>query len=185
VVIGPACETNETGGVYVVPAFVGLGAPHRDEAARGLICGLTRGTRQNQVARIVIESIAYQVRDVFDAIQEGAGMPLQALLADGGATRNDQLMQFQADILGCKVLRNSSPDVSALGAAFLAGLATGVWFDVNQIAALSQEFDRFNPQMSESRRAAMLICIKGGRPRWVEQLDRSICRLTQIFSERK
>jgi len=152
VVTRQACETDETGGVYVVPAFVGLGAPHWDEAARGLICGLTLGTRQNHVARAVIESIAYQVRDVFDVMQQEAEAPFEALLADGGAANNDQLMQFQADILGCIVLRNTSADISALGAGFLAGLATGVWSDVNQIAGLNQEFDRFDPQMSESRR---------------------------------
>jgi glycerol kinase len=90
-----AQEVTETAGVYVVPAFVGLGAPHWDEAARGMICGMTRGTTQTHVARAVIESIAYQVRDVFDAMQEDAGIALRSLLADGGATRNDQLMQFQ------------------------------------------------------------------------------------------
>jgi glycerol kinase len=150
-----ASETTETDGVYVVPAFVGLGAPHWDEKARGLICGLTRGTTKNQVARAILESIAYQVRDVFDAMQEDAGMPLQSLLADGGATRNDQLMQFQADILRCSVLRNSSAEVSALGAAFLAGLATGVWSDLSEIVALKREFDRFDPKMDESRRAEL------------------------------
>jgi glycerol kinase len=150
-----ACQAPETAGVYVVPAFVGLGAPHWDEAARGLICGLTRGTTSAHVARAVLESIAYQVRDVFDAMQQDAGIALQSLLADGGAARNDQLMQFQADILGCPVLRNASPDVSALGAGFLAGLATGIWSDLDQIAALPREFDRFKPKMDESRRAEL------------------------------
>jgi glycerol kinase len=150
-----AAETRETAGVYVVPAFVGLGAPHWDESARGLICGLTRGTTQNHVARAVLESIAYQVRDVFDAMQEEAGIPLNALLADGGATRNDQLMQFQADILGCQVLRNCSPDVSALGAGFLAGLAVGIWSDLEEIAKLPGEFVRFEPRKDESQRAEL------------------------------
>jgi glycerol kinase len=150
-----AGEAAETAGVYVVPAFVGLGAPHWDEAARGLICGLTRGTTSAHVARAVLESIAYQVRDVFDAMQQDAGIALRSLLADGGAARNDQLMQFQADILACPVLRNASPDVSALGAGFLAGLATGIWSDLNQIAALPREFDRFEPKMAESRRAEL------------------------------
>jgi glycerol kinase len=147
-----AAETDDTGGVYLVPAFVGLGAPHWDESARGLICGVTRGTNQNHVARAVLESITYQVRDVFDAMQEEAEIPLNALLADGGATRNNQLMQFQADILGCQVLRNSSQDVSALGAGFLAGLAAGIWSDLSEISALDRQFDRFDPQMRESRR---------------------------------
>jgi glycerol kinase len=150
-----ARQAPETAGVYVVPAFVGLGAPHWDQAARGMICGLTRGTTSAHLARAVLESIAYQVRDVFDAMQEDAGIALQSLLADGGATRNGQLMQFQADILGCPVLRNSSPDVSALGAGFMAGLATGIWSGLDEIAALPREFDRFEPTMTESRRAEL------------------------------
>jgi glycerol kinase len=150
-----AREVSDTAGVYVVPAFVGLGAPHWDEAARGMICGMTRGTTQTHVARAVIESIAYQVRDVFDAMQEDAGIALRSLLADGGATRNDQLMQFQADILSCAVLRNSSPEVSPLGAAFLAGLATGFWSSLDEVAALSREFERFEPKMPDSQRAEL------------------------------
>jgi glycerol kinase len=151
-VAGLALGAIDTSGVYLVPAFVGLGAPYWDEQARGMICGITRGTTAAHVARAVIESIAYQVRDVFDAMQEEAGIALRSLLADGGATRNDQLMQFQADILGCAVLRNTSPDVSALGAGFLAGLATGIWSDLDQIAALPRRFDRFEPRMTETRR---------------------------------
>jgi glycerol kinase len=150
-----AQEVADTAGVYLVPAFVGLGAPHWNEAARGMICGMTRGTTSAHVARAVIESIAYQVRDVFDAMQEEAGITLRSLLADGGATRNNQLMQFQADILNCAVLRNSSPEVSPLGAAFLAGLAIGFWSDLEQIAALPGEFDRFEPKMPNSQRAEL------------------------------
>jgi glycerol kinase len=150
-----AQEVTDTAGVYVVPAFVGLGAPHWDEAARGMICGMTRGTTQTHVARAVIESIAYQVRDVFDAMQEDAGIALRSLLADGGATRNDQLMQFQADILNCAVLRNSSPEVSPLGAAFLAGLATGFWSNLDEVAALPREFERFEPKLPDSQRAEL------------------------------
>ena len=147
-----AQSVTDTEGVYVVPAFVGLGAPYWDEAARGIVCGVTRGTTSRQVARAVIDSIAYQIRDVFDLMQAESGNKLEALLADGGATRNDQLMQFQADILGCPVLRNTSPDVSALGAAFLAGLAAGVWSGIDEIAQLPREFDRFEPKMTEKRR---------------------------------
>jgi glycerol kinase len=150
-----AQEVTDTAGVYVVPAFVGLGAPHWDEAARGMICGMTRGTTQTHVARAVIESIAYQVRDVFDAMQEDSGLALRSLLADGGATRNDQLMQFQADILNCAVLRNSSPEVSPLGAAFLAGLAIGFWSNLDEVAALPREFERFEPKMADSQRAVL------------------------------
>jgi glycerol kinase len=100
----------------------------------------------------VIDSIAYQIRDVFDLMQAESGNKLEALLADGGATRNDRLMRFQADILGCPVLRNTSPDFSALGAAFLAGLAAGVWSGIDEIAELPREFDRFEPKMTEQRR---------------------------------
>ncbi len=147
-----AQSVADTEGVYVVPAFVGLGAPYWDEGARGVICGVTRGTTSRQVARAVIDSIAYQIRDVFDLMQTESGKTLAALLADGGATRNDQLMQFQADILGCPVLRNTSPDVSALGAAFLAGLAAGIWSGLDEIARLPREFDRFEPKMAEQQR---------------------------------
>lgn len=150
-----AREVSDTAGVYVVPAFVGLGAPHWHEAARGMICGITRGTTSAHVARAVIESIAYQVRDVFDAMQADAGVTLRSLLADGGATRNDQLMQFQADILNCAVSRNSSPEVSPLGAAFLAGLAIGFWSNLDEVAALRREFERFEPNMPDSQRAEL------------------------------
>ncbi len=148
-----AGEVSDTAGIYVVPAFVGLGAPHWEEAARGMIHGITRGTTPAHVARAVLESIAYQVRDVFDAMQEDAAIKLLSLLADGGATRNDQLMQFQADILNCAVSRNSSPDVSPLGAAFLAGLGTGFWSNLDEILALPRKFERFEPKMPDARRA--------------------------------
>ncbi len=150
-----AGEVSDTAGVYVVPAFVGLGAPHWDEAARGMIHGITRGTTQAHVARAVIESIAYQVRDVFDAMQEDSGIKLLCLLADGGATRNDQLMQFQADILNCAVSRNSSPEVSPLGAAFLAGLGVGFWSGLDEVAALPREFEQFEPKMADEKRSAL------------------------------
>ena len=118
-----------------------------------MICGMTRGTTSAHVARAVIESIAYQVRDVFDAMQEDAGVRLRSLLADGGATRNDQLMQFQADILNCTVVRNSSPEVSPLGAGYLAGLGTGFWSGLEDIAGLPRQFERFEPNMLEDQRS--------------------------------
>ncbi|HEY5953588.1 MAG TPA: glycerol kinase GlpK [Terrimicrobiaceae bacterium] len=152
-----AGEVSDTAGVYVVPAFVGLGAPHWDEAARGMIHGITRGTTPAHVARAVIESITYQVRDVFDAMQEDAGIKLLSLLADGGATRNDQLMQFQADILNCVVLRNSSPEVSPLGAGFLAGLGVGFWSGLDEVAALPREFEQFEPKMPEAKRSSLYL----------------------------
>jgi glycerol kinase len=117
-----------------------------------MLTGLTRGTGAAQVARATIESIAFQIRDVFDAMAADAGAPLKVLLADGGASRNDQLMQFQADLLNCVVLRNTSADVSALGAAYLAGLATGVWDSEVAIEDLPRAYDRFEPKMTEDER---------------------------------
>jgi glycerol kinase len=147
-----ADTVTDTGGVYVVPAFAGLGAPHWDDRARGLICGLSRGTTAAHVARATLESIAYQVRDVFDAMQSDTSRTPASLLADGGAARNDALMQFQADVLGCPVVRNASPDLSALGAAWLAGLAVGVWDSLDALARLPRAVDRFDPSMRDHER---------------------------------
>ena len=120
-----------------MPAFVGLGAPAWSSAARGLLSGITGGTTPAHVAsRGTLEAIAYQVRDVFDVMAAESGGALQVLLADGGASRNGQLMQFQADILGIPVVRSTSPELSALGAAYLAGLALGIWASEDDIAAL-------------------------------------------------
>ena len=129
-----------------MPALTGLGAPHWSESARGVIAGLTRGAGAGHLARASLEAIAYQVRDVFDVMQAEAGAALNTLLADGGASRSDLLMQFQADMLGCPVLRSTSPDVSPLGAAFLAGLAVGIWADEAEIERLVPPRDRFEPQ---------------------------------------
>ena len=145
----------DCGGVYLVPAFVGLGAPHWREKARGLLTGLTRGTTAAHLARATIESIAYQVCDVFEAMAAEAGAPLLVLLADGGASRNDLLMQFQADILGVPVARSTSPDVSALGAAYLAGLAVGFWSSEDEIARLISPHDRFEPRLDAATRARL------------------------------
>ncbi len=151
-----AAQAADADGVYLVPAFVGLGAPHWRSEARGLLTGLTRGSGPTQVARATVESIAYQVRDVFAAMQADAGAELKFLLADGGASRNDQLMQFQADMLGRPVVRSASADISALGAVYLAGLAIGLWTSVDEIMALPRAHDRFEPRMSAERRAALL-----------------------------
>jgi len=147
-------EVNDTNGVYLVPAFVGLGAPYWNPNARGTITGLTRGTTRAHLARATLESIAYQIRDVFDALEADTQSVLQQIYADGGASRNDLLMQFQADILARPVLRNRSSDVSALGAAYLAGLAIGVWQSEEEITHLARPTDLFEPHMSESDRAA-------------------------------
>lgn len=138
-------------GVYIVPALAGLGAPFWDADARGLMCGATRGTTAAHLARATIDAIAYQVRDVFEAMREDGARP-QALLADGGASRNDDLMQFQADMLGCPVVRSGSGDLSAQGAGWLAGLAVGVWASTEALAALPRAVSRFEPRMSDAER---------------------------------
>ncbi len=148
-----AASVDDAQGLYLVPAFVGLGAPYWNDAARGLISGLTRGSTLAHLARATIEAIGYQVRDVFEVMQMEADVDLQALLADGGASRNDGLMQFQADIIGHSVIRTVSADASALGAAYLAGLAVGIWQTLDEIAGLPRERERFEPLMPESVRA--------------------------------
>ena len=147
-----AASATDNERVYFVPAFVGLGAPYWVEAARGLMTGLTRGTTAAQVARATIEAIAYQIRDVFDVMDAASPSGLSALLADGGGSSNDLLMQFQADILGRPVLRCASPDVSALGAAYMAGLAVGLWQSEEEIVELPRQHDRFEPRLSPSER---------------------------------
>jgi glycerol kinase len=155
--VAALAETVETTeGVILVPAFTGLGAPHWNDQARGLISGLTRGSTLAQLARAAIESIAYQVRDVFEAMQSAAGGALSVLMVDGGVTRNEQLMQFQADILGVPVQRNDTAELSAMGAAYLAGLATGVWSSTNELAALPRSIKRFEPAMGEVERARLV-----------------------------
>ena len=148
-------QVDDNGGLYLVPAFVGLGAPYWNDAVRGLISGLTRGSSAAHLARATIEAITYQVRDVFDVMQREAGAPLTALLADGGASRNRLLMQFQSDMLGVPLLRSKSADTSALGAAYLAGLAVGIWETADQIADLPRPRERFEPSMPEQQRAAL------------------------------
>ncbi len=147
-----ARRVGTSDGVYFVPAFTGLGAPHWNENATGLLTGLRRSTLPAHVARAAIESIAYQIRDVYQAMQSDAGVQHSQLLADGGAASNDLLMQFQANILGKPVLRSQVSDVSALGAAYLAGLTTGVWASLDEIAALPRPHDRFEPHMDPARR---------------------------------
>jgi glycerol kinase len=164
-----AARTPSTDGIYLVPAFVGLGAPHWDDAARGLISGLTRGSSLAQLARATVESIAYQVRDVFEVMQAASGDSLTVLLADGGVTRNAQLMQFQADILGLPVQRNDTPELSAVGAAYLAGLASGTWATTDEIAALPRSVVRFEPQMDETEREGLYAG-------WLEAVARATMR---------
>jgi glycerol kinase len=151
-----ASTVPDSGGVYLVPAFAGLGAPHWDADARGLLCGLTRGVTGAHIARAALESIAFQVGDVFEALRKDLGAELPTLLADGGASRNDELMQFQADILNRSVIRNQSADLSATGAAWLAGLAVGYWRSTEELGSLDRPSQRFDPRMPLARRRELL-----------------------------
>jgi glycerol kinase len=162
-----AADVMDNGGVYVVPAFAGLGAPHWDPHARGAIVGLTRGSSRAHIARAALESIAYQSADVLEAMQKDSGEKLSELRVDGGAAANDLLMQFQADILGVPVVRPKVLETTALGAAYLAGLYTDVWKSREEIAAQWQMERRFTPQMSREDAAQLLA-------RWREAVKRSL-----------
>ena len=151
-----ATDCPDSEGVYLVPAFVGLGAPWWNANARGMIHGLTLGSGAPHLARAALESIAYQIYDIFAAVQEEAGIPLTVLHADGGASANALLMQFQADLVQCPVLASTSTDVSALGAAYLAGLGVGVWSSTEELIALQRGDSRFAPQMMADRRDTLL-----------------------------
>ncbi len=151
-----ASKVPDTGGVYLVPAFTGLGAPHWDMYARGALVGLTRGTTREHIIRAAQESIAYQVYDLVEAMEKDTGIPLSALNADGGASRDKFLMQFQADILNKPLHRPAITETTALGAAYLAGLAVGVWANREELRRrrlLSQEYE---PHMSAQRREKLL-----------------------------
>jgi glycerol kinase len=161
-----AATVLDNGGVYVVPAFAGLGAPHWDPHARGAIVGLTRGSSRAHIARAALESIAYQCADVLEAMQKDAGEALSELRVDGGAAANDLLTQFQADILGVPVVRPRVLETTALGAAYLAGLHTGVWSSREEIAAQWQIERRFEPRMARAEAAGLLA-------RWREAVSRS------------
>ncbi|HTS22007.1 MAG TPA: glycerol kinase GlpK [Casimicrobiaceae bacterium] len=151
-----AASVPDNGGVYLVPAFAGLGAPHWDAYARGSIFGLTRGATGGHIARAALESIAYQSAELVRAMESDAGIELTELRVDGGATANDLLMQFQADILGVPVVRPKVAETTALGAAYLAGLAVGYWSDPAEVAANWQVQRRFEPAMSRDRASALM-----------------------------
>jgi len=157
----------DSGDVYIVPAFTGLGAPHWDPEARGSIFGLTRGTSRAHIARAALESIAFQSADVLEAMQKDSGRTLTELRVDGGATANDLLMQFQADLLGVPVVRPRVLETTALGAAYLAGLTVNLWKSREEIAAQWQAEKRFEPQMEARRRQELMA-------RWREAVGRSL-----------
>jgi glycerol kinase len=161
-----AASVPDTGGVVFVPAFVGLGAPHWDPHAGGLLIGLRRDTKPGHIARAALESIAFQVADVLDAVHSETGSALNALRVDGGAAVNDLMMQFQADLLGVPVVRPRVTETTALGAAYLAGLAAGVWPDPDALRAKRMGDIRFEPGMDASERAAR-------RARWKRAVERA------------
>jgi glycerol kinase len=161
-----AASVPDTGDVYLVPAFAGLGAPQWDAAARGTLIGLTRGSNRAHIARAALESIAFQTADLIDAMREDARHPLAELRVDGGAARNDLLLQFQADLLGVPVLRPTNTETTAFGAAALAGLGMGFWQSQDELASLWSLEKRFEPRINRGVVAAR-------RERWNEALARS------------
>jgi glycerol kinase len=155
----------DNGGVYFVPAFVGLGAPHWDSYARGSIFGITRGTTAGHIARAAVESIAYQVADLLDAMRRDSGDAVKELRVDGGAAANDGLMQFQSDILGVPVVRPAVTETTALGAAYLAGIAVDFW-PSSLDGSLAGKSRRFEPQMPSAQAQSL-------RNRWNEAISRA------------
>jgi len=150
-----AAKVTDNGGVYFVPAFTGLGAPYWNPRATGTLIGITRGSTDAHIARAAVESIAFQSMDLVQSMEADAGMPIAELRVDGGATINNQLMQFQADILNAKVVRPSVTETTALGAAYLAGLAVGFWKDLEDIRQNWQMDRQFDPSMKQEERAGM------------------------------
>src|SRR3954467_10935509 len=167
-----ASSVPDNGGVYLVPAFAGLGAPHWDAYARGTIVGVTRGTTAGHIGRAALESIAYQVADLLDAMRMDAGVPLTELRVDGGAAVNNTLMQFQADLLGVPVIRPAVTETTALGAAYLAGLASGYWKSIHEVSGQWRVDRRFEPRMPRHEADAL-------RERWSAAVGRSKGWLTR------
>jgi len=161
-----AASVPDNGGVFMVPAFTGLGAPHWDPYARGTLMGMTRGTHRGHIARAAVEAIAYQSAELLQAMQRDAACPVAEVRADGGAARNDLLMQFQADLLGVPVVRPKVTETTALGAAYLAGLALGFWESQEEIAAQWRAERRFDPGISDSARGDLMA-------RWAQAVDRA------------
>ena len=148
-------KEDDNGGVFMVPAFTGLGAPYWNQHSRGVIVGLTRGSNDAHIARAAVESIAYQTMDVLKAMEADAAIEIKEVRVDGGATVNNYLMQFQSDILNTKVIRPTVTETTALGAAYLAGLAAGFWKDISEVQDYWQKEKVFEPQMDESKRAEL------------------------------
>lgn len=151
-----ALKVKDSGGVYVVPAFTGLGAPYWDAAARGTITGITRGTLREHIVRAALEGIAYEVCDLVAAMEKDAGIKINSLAVDGGACKNGFLMQFQSDVLNCKVIRPKVAETTALGAAYLAGLNAGYWRGLEEIKKNAEAEKVFVPKMEEEERQTLL-----------------------------
>lgn len=160
-----ASSVPDSGGVSFVPAFAGLGAPHWDPNARGMIIGLTRGSTAAHIARAAVESIAHQVADLIEAMQRDSGVRLSEMRVDGGASQHDMLMQFQADLLGVPLIRPVTTEITAVGAAYLAGLATGVWKGLPQLQEIQQIDRRFEPQ-------PLSPLVAASRERWQRAVER-------------
>ena len=166
-----ALKSQNDDEIYVVPAFTGLGAPYWNQEARGSVFGLTRGTTKEDFIKATLQSIAYQVRDIIDTMQVDAKTPIPVLKVDGGAAKNDYLMQFQADILGIAIARAKNLETTALGAAFLAGLTVGYWKDLDELKSLHGTAQIFEPKMNEARKEDLY---KG----WKKAV-----KATQVFAE--
>jgi glycerol kinase len=171
--IDSAAETEElarsvdsTDGVYFVPAFTGLGAPHWDQRARGTIVGMTRGTRREHIVRATLESIAYQTRDVAEAMEADSGIDMQTLRVDGGAVKNNYLCQLQSDIIDTDIARPEVDETTALGSAYAAGLAVGYWSDLDELTANWQVDREFEPEMENDEADKMY-------DRWSDAVDRA------------
>jgi glycerol kinase len=150
-----AQSVAHTGGVYLVPAFVGLGAPHWDAEARASLTGMTLSTGRAELVRATLESMAYQTRELVQAMEADSGAPLKELRVDGGAAQNNFLMQFQADMLGCPVVRPRDNETTAVGAAYLAGLAVGYWSSLVEVESFWQAERVFEPSMAASQRDSL------------------------------
>jgi glycerol kinase len=161
-----ASSVPDNGGVYLVPAFTGLGAPHWDMYARGTVVGITRGTTAGHIARAALEATAFQTRDVIEAMERDSGLEVAALRVDGGGSANRLLMQLQADVLSMPIERSGVAETTALGAAYLAGLATGFWNDLDALAGMHQTDLRLEPGMGARRREDL-------HARWKQAVARS------------
>ena len=160
-----ASTVPDNGGVYFVPALTGMGAPYWDQYAHGVICGITRGTTAAHIARAALEGIAFQTMDIVNAMEKDAGVPLAELKVDGGASRNNLMMQFQADILGASVVRPVVTETTAMGACYLAGLAVGYWSSLDEIKAQWQVERCFKPSGADMK------AVKEG---WVDAINRTV-----------